>query len=385
MSLRLLTAGESHGRGIIATLEGLPAGLKLDLNALNRQMARRQMGYGRGGRMKIEKDQVDVLAGMRNGETTGAPLCLAVWNKDWDNWTEVMDPWKGNAEKMAKKAVRVPRPGHADLAGMQAFGREDGRDILERSSARETAARVAAGSICRQMLEQLGVEIRSAVLAIGSLQVEGEPTFADMADLDDHPGRMPGVDPQALIDLVDETHKAKDTLGGIFLTSARGVPAGLGSNRQWDLRLDGRLAQAFLSVPAVKAVSIGEGVENATRLGSESHDPMLPPVDGKIQRPSNRAGGLEGGFTNGEDILVKGYLKPIATLMQPLPSVNLDTLEAHPAVVERSDTTAVAAASVIGEAVLALILAEAFTAAFGGMRMDALKDAVDAHRQRIRL
>jgi chorismate synthase len=376
--LRFLTAGESHGQALVAILDGMPAGLELDGAAIDQQLRRRQGGYGRGRRMAIESDRVQILSGVRRGRTLGTPIGILIPNRDWTNWQFTMavdaDPPAG-AGGAHRAPVTRPRPGHADLAGAVKFGHEDLRDVLERASARETAARVAAGSCARQLLARFGVAIASHVTAIGAARRDAAAavTFEEAAAIDaDDPVRCADAAlKQRMMAAVDEAKGAGDTLGGTFEVIARGVPPGLGSYAQWDRRLDGRLAQAMMSIPAIKAVEIGEGVAAAFRPGSRVHDPIVPSsgdagASWPLGRPTNRAGGLEGGVTNGEEVRITGYMKPIATLMSPLPSVDLATGAEARATVERSDACAVPAAAVIGEAVVALVLADAFIEKFGG-------------------
>jgi chorismate synthase len=372
--LRLLTAGESHGPLLTALLEGLPAGLPLDVAAVDADLARRQHGYGRGGRMKIERDRVRFTGGLRGGETLGSPLAMTVENLDHGVWEKVMGPLEVDAEAAAKRRLSAPRPGHADLAGGLKYGRRDLRDVLERASARETAARVAAGAVCRQLLASFGVEVRSGVLSVGPVASE-EPregwSFASLARVDDaSPFRA--VDPaleEKMTQAVDAAAKAGDTLGGTLLVAARGVPPGLGSHVSWDRKLDGAIGRAMLSIPSVKAVSIGSGVSNAFAPGSLAHDPIAWSETRGFYRERNRAGGLEGGISNGEDVLVVVFQKPIATLREGLPSVDLDTKEPHRAQYERSDVTAVPACGVIAEAMLAFVLADALLEKTGGDSM----------------
>ena len=395
--LRFLTAGESHGPALLVILEGLPAGLTIARAAIDAQLRRRQGGYGRGRRMAIESDAVEVLSGVRRGETLGSPVALLIRNRDWENWayTMALDPEPDPAAGGARRApVTRPRPGHADLAGALKYGHRDMRNVLERASARETAARVAAGAVAMQLLERLGIRVASHVTGVGGarLTVEEPVAFERIAAIPaDSPLRC--VDArveEAMMAAVDLAREEGDTLGGTFEVVARGVPPGLGTYAQWDRRLDGRLGQALLSVPAVKAVSIGDGWDAAARRGSQVHDPILPagpapaasPPWG-LRRPSNRAGGMEGGVSNGEEIRVTACMKPIATLMRPLPSVDLATGLPADAAVERSDTCAIAAASVVGEAVVALVLADAFLEKFGGDSMTDIQASYAAWLRRL--
>ncbi len=373
--LRFLTAGESHGQALVITVDGMPAGLTLDLDALNAQLKRRQGGYGRGRRMQIESDRAEVLSGVRHGRTTGGPIALLIRNRDWVNWQQTMyvEPEMPEQASGTRRAdVTRPRPGHADLAGAIKYGHDDIRDVLERASARETASRVAAGTLARQLLGRFGVRLASHVSVIGDVAV---PTgravaFEEAAALpDDAPLRCVDAEVQArMIAAIDAAKEAGDTLGGAFEVIATGLPPGLGSYVQWDRKLDGRLAQAVMCIHAIKGVGIGMGPEVAIRPGSQVHDEILPPAadTASLRRPTNNAGGLEGGVTNGQDLRVTGFMKPIATLMQPLRSVDLTTLAEAPAAIERSDVCAVPAAAVVGEAMVAFVLADAFLEKFGG-------------------
>jgi chorismate synthase len=379
--LRFLTAGESHGQGLLATLEGLPAGLQIDFEAITVELRRRQGGYGRGQRMAIETDRAEVLAGVRRGRTTGAPLAMLVRNKDWKNWQNTMhvevEAPEGSTGANRAAVVR-PRPGHADLAGALKYDHEDIRDVLERASARETAARVAVGAVARQLLGAVGCDISSHITGIGAVVMPAGVTvpFADVQAMDlEAPLRC--TDSQLerqMIAAIDAAKAAGDTLGGSFEVIARNVPVGLGSYVHWDRKLDGRLAQAVMSIPAIKAVAVGDGVEGARRPGSQVHDEIVadhtaPSGTPIVRRPTNRAGGLEGGVTNGEEVRVTGYMKPISTLMKPLRSVDLTTLDEEPAAIERSDVCAVPAAAVVAEAMVALVLADALLERFGGDSM----------------
>ncbi len=375
--LRLLTGGESHGPALTAILEGLPAGLPLDRNAVDSWLRRRQHGFGRGGRQRIEQDQVEVSAGLRGGVTLGSPLVLTVFNNDFANWAGVMDPWTLDEEAASKRRLASPRPGHADLAGGLATDQlADLRNVLERASARETAARVAAGAVCAQLLERYGVRLRSGVLQVGPEMVHlGPPTWELLGTVrTDSPLVTPDPDDeQRLVAAVRRAREAGETMGGVVGAVVRGLPPGLGSYVHWDRRLDGRVVQALVSIPSVKAAAIGAGLEVPALPGSQAHDPILPSRRG-LERPSNHAGGLEGGVTNGADLVVRAFFKPISTLRHGLPSVDLASGEATAAAWERSDVTAIGAAPVIVEAVLALVLADALLEKLGG---DAIAD-VDA-------
>ncbi len=379
--LRFLTAGESHGQALVAVIEGLPAGVPIDMDALTAQLKRRQGGYGRGRRMTIESDKAQVLSGIRRGRTTGAPVALLIPNKDWQNWQKTMhvEPEMPETASGANRAaVTRPRPGHADLAGAIKYDLADIRDVLERASARETAARVAVGSLARQLLAQFGIEVLSHVTMIGGIGID-EALAIPIEQVRAIPADSPlgCADPdveQRMIAAIDEAKAAGDTLGGAFEVIVAGLPVGLGSYVQWDRKLDGRLAQAIVSIPAIKAVGIGKGPEVARLPGSRIHDEIVPRLGpgGAGQRPvgvarlTNNAGGLEGGVTNGEQLRVTGYMKPIATLMKPLRSVDLTTLEESPAAIERSDVCAVTAAAVVGEAMVSLVVADAFLEKFTG-------------------
>jgi chorismate synthase len=393
--LRFLTAGESHGQALVTILDGLPAGLRIDAEAIATQLARRQRGYGRGRRMAIESDRAEIIGGVRAGETIGGPVALIIRNRDWENWQRTMavTPSVPDGATGANRApVTRPRPGHADLAGAIKYDRSDIRDVLERASARETAARVAAGAIAGELLHAVGIEVTSHVVAIGSVAISAAHTisFERAASLaDDSPVRCvdTGVE-QQMIAQIDAAREAGDTVGGAFEVIARGVPPGLGSYTHWDRKLDGRLAQALMSIHAIKAVGIGLGTEGASLPGSSVHDEILPASAGPGEpgwswtRPTNNAGGLEGGVTNGEEVRVTAYMKPISTLMKPLRSIDLTTMQEAPAAIERSDVCAVPAAAVVGEAMTAIVLADAFLESFGGDAMSDILAAYTAWRDR---
>jgi len=384
VTFRFTTAGESHGRGLVALLEGIPAGLPLAAERVNTELKRRMGGYGRGARMKIEADQIEWLAGVRAGETLGSPIAMLVWNRDWEHWQDVMAPEAdatGAGER--RRQVTRPRPGHADLAGSLKYDREDARDILERASARETVARVACGAVCKVLLEQFGVEIGSHVAELGGVTARyRSPLPAPLNQASDaSPVRC--LDPEAekeMVARIDAAKAAGDTLGGVVEVVALGVPVGLGSHVSWDTKLDGRLAQALMSIPAVKGVELGLGFEAARRKGSEVHDEILP----GLARATNRAGGTEGGMTTGEPLVARVAMKPISTLMSPLRTVDLKTGGAAQAQSERSDVTAVPAMGVIAEAMMALVLAQALLEKFGGDALSETKRNFEGYLAQVR-
>lgn len=386
MSFRFHTAGESHGPQLTILVTGVPAGLRLDRDRINADLKRRQHGYGRGGRMKIESDEAEVTAGVRGGETLGSPIAITIRNRDFENWREAMDPWETEEGETHKRRVHAPRPGHVDLAGGMKYDRRDLRDILERASARETASRVAAGAIAKELLRAFGIEIRSGVAAVGGAgDPDYAPSWAELLAVDgDSPLRAVQRDhEQAMIEAVDRAKEAGETLGGTIVVAAHGVPVGLGSYVHWDTKLDGRIAQAILSIHAVKAVAIGDGVGAARRIGSEVHDPIYFDEERRYHRTTNRAGGLEGGVTNGQDVVVRAFMKPISTLRRGLPSVDTETREAHRSQWERSDVTAVPACGVVCEAMLAIVLAAAMREKFGGDTLEDMRVAYDAYVARV--
>ncbi|HEV7846749.1 MAG TPA: chorismate synthase [Thermoleophilaceae bacterium] len=383
MSFRFVTAGESHGPGLTAIVEGLPAGLELRPEDIDTDLARRQLGHGRGGRMKIEKDRAEVRAGVRHGRTLGSPVALWVENRDYKNWEERMNPWPVEAQV---DEVHLPRPGHADLAGIQKYGHTDVRNVLERASARETAARVAAGGLAKAFLRALGVEIRSHVTRIGS--VAGPPQDAlspvDFEGVDDSPVRALDADASgAMVAEIDAARKANESLGGEFEVLAFGLVPGIGSHVSWEERLDGRLAQAIMSIQALKGVGIGDGFALAERVGSKAHDEIFWSDEQGYNRETNRAGGIEGGMTTGDPLIVVGAMKPLPTLTKPLRSVDTETKEPAQALRERTDSCTVPAAGVVGEAMVALVLAAAYREKFGGDSMDDVRAAVAAYEERI--
>jgi chorismate synthase len=385
---RFTTAGESHGKALVAIVEGLPAALPIDIEQINHELWRRQQGYGRGARMKIEQDRVEILSGIRHGQTLGSPVALMIENKDWENWQEVMATEAADITAEKSRRVKRPRPGHADLAGGLKYDARDLRNVLERASARETAARVACGAIAKQLLAQFGVEIRSHVIQLGGIPDKPlELTFHDIASIpNDSPLNCADANAQQkMIELIDQKKGEGDTLGGIFEVIAHDVVAGLGAHTSWDQKLDGRLAQAIMSIHAVKAVAIGAGFEASSLPGSEVHDEISYDGERKqFSRATNRAGGLEGGVTNGEELRVRGHLKPISTLRRALRSVDIDTKQEEKAAFERSDITVVPAAGVIGEAMVALTLAGAMREKFGGDNLGEMKRNFEGYRAQLR-
>ncbi|HXM87424.1 MAG TPA: chorismate synthase [Solirubrobacteraceae bacterium] len=384
MSLRLITAGESHGPGLTCVVEGLPAGLPLTPEQLNEDMARRQLGHGRGGRMKIESDRATVTAGVRHGRTLGGPICLQVANRDYANWEERMNPWPVD-EEIAE--VHLPRPGHADLVGTQKYKQSDVRNILERASARETAARVAGGALCKAFLQALGVEVRSHVVQIASVRAP-EPsqplTLADFDAVDSSPVRCLDADAtRAMVREIDDLRKANESLGGVFEVQAFGLVPGLGSHISWEERMDGRLAMAICSIQAVKGAAIGDAFKIAGLPGSQAHDEIYYSSERGFYRETNHAGGLEGGMTNGLPLIARGAMKPLPTLTKPLRSVDTTTHEPTQALRERTDSCTVPAAGVVGEAMVAFVLADAYRRKFGGDHIDDVLAARDAYAERI--
>jgi chorismate synthase len=383
MALRFTTAGESHGPGLVAVLEGLPAGLELRPEDIDRDLARRQLGHGRGGRMKIEKDRAEVTGGIRHGRTLGGPIALLVANRDYANWEERMNPWPVNG---GVEEVHLPRPGHADLAGVQKFGFSDVRNVLERASARETAARVACGALAKAFLRELGVDVLSHVTRIGSVEAPARDELApaDFEGVDESPVRC--LDPEAsaaMVEEIDNARKANESLGGTYEVLAFGLLPGLGSHVSWEERLDGRLAQAIMSIQAMKGVGIGLGFDLAPRVGSAAHDEIFWSEERGYYRDTNRAGGVEGGMTTGDPLVVVGAMKPLPTLTKPLRSVDIATKEPAQALRERTDSCTVPAAAVVGEAMVALVLAGAYREKFGGDHIGDVRAAIDAYRERI--
>ncbi|HVH65478.1 MAG TPA: chorismate synthase [Candidatus Acidoferrum sp.] len=380
MTLRFLTAGESHGERLTVIIDGIPAGLSLREEDLVADLRRRQGGHGRGGRMAIEQDAAHIVAGVRGGLTLGSPITLEIANRDWENWRQVMAV---DAAEVKRKPITRVRPGHADLAGMLKYGADDARDVLERASARETAARVAAGGVAKLLLNAFEIRVRSFTHAIGAVQAK-VPASIDWTAVETSPVRSPDAGAgDAMVAAIDAARERGDTLGGIFTVIAEGVPPGLGSYRQWDTRLDGLLAQAIVSIPACKAVAIGDGVEAAGLPGSQVHDvPVYD--DGRLRHETNRAGGLTGGVTNGEPVVVHGFMKPISTLLKPLATVDVKRRQPARAHYERSDICVVPAAGVVGEAMVALVLAGALLEKFGSDSMAELQRNVESYLQQVR-
>ncbi|MFM9044067.1 MAG: chorismate synthase [bacterium] len=385
MEFGFRTAGESRGPGLVALVEGLPAGLELDREAIDRDMARRQLGHGRGGRMKIEQDSVEVRSGVRHGKTLGSPIALLVANRDYPNWEERMNPWP--VDGFEPEESHLPRPGHADLAGLHKYGHTDVRNVLERASARETAARVAAGTLAKAFLSALGVSIHSHVIRIAGVcapETGHELGPDDFSAVDDAPVRcLDAATSEAMVEEINRLRKANESLGGTFEVRAFGLTPGLGSHVAWDTRLDGRLAQAVCSIQSVKGVSLGEAWEVAGGPGSEAHDEIFWSEERGWFRETNRAGGLEGGMTNGEPLVVRAAIKPISTLTKPLRSVDTETHEPAQAMRERTDSTVVPAAGVVGEAMVALTVAGAYREKFGGDHIDDVRSALAAYEERI--
>jgi chorismate synthase len=383
-ALKLITAGESHGPGLTCIVEGLPAGLELDRESIDGDMARRQLGHGRGGRMKIERDSAQVTAGVRHGRTLGGPVALQVQNRDFANWEERMNPWPVEADV---PEVHLPRPGHADLVGTWKYRTTDVRNILERASARETAARVAGGALAKAFLRAVGVEVRSHVVQIGAVhapRLERALTAADFESVDDDPVRCLDRDAsRAMVEHINKLRKANESIGGVFEVIAFGVVPGVGSHVSWEERLDGRLAGALCSIQACKGVAFGDGFDVAGRPGSEAHDEIFYERDRGFYRETNRSGGLEGGMTTGEPLVMRAAMKPLPTLTKPLRSVDIATREPAQALRERTDSCVVPAAGVVGEAMLAIVLAGAYRDKFGGDHIDDVLAALAAYERRI--
>ncbi|HEX4563005.1 MAG TPA: chorismate synthase [Solirubrobacteraceae bacterium] len=385
MALRLITAGESHGPALTCIVEGLPAGLELRPEDLNEDLARRQLGHGRGGRMKIERDAAVVTGGVRHGRTLGGPVAVQVENRDHANWAERMSPWP--VEGSSEEEVHLPRPGHADLVGTQKYKQSDVRNILERASARETAARVAGGALCKAFLRELGVVVRSHVLQIASVRAperDRELTAEDFAEVDSSPVRCLDAEAtKAMVREIDDLRKANESLGGVFEVLAFGLVPGIGSHVSWEERLDGRLAMALCSIQAIKGASIGDAFAIAGLPGSRAHDEIFYSPERGYYRETNRAGGLEGGMTTGAPLVVRAAMKPLPTLTKPLRSVDIDTHEPAQALRERTDSCTVPAAAVVGEAMVAFVLADAYRRKLGGDHIDDAREALRAYEQRI--
>ena len=387
--LRFETAGESHGECLVAILTGLPAGVPISLAAVNRELWRRQQGYGRGGRMKIETDRAEIVAGVRHSRTIGSPVAIVIRNADWQNWREALPVEDIDGGEDRRKPVTRPRPGHADLAGAIKYNFHDARYILERASARETAARVAAGALAKALLGEFGIQVLSHVIAVGDVRLERPAAWEEIVALSRKEQVLLGcADSEVearMKEVVDQAYRTGDTVGGVFEVVAHGVPPGLGSHITWDSRLDGRLAQAIVSMQAVKGMEIGFAAQGAASFGSKVQDTIHYDREGRrFTRGANRAGGLEGGITNGQDLLVRGLLKPISTLRRPLESVDLATREPALAAYERSDVAVVPAAGVIGEAMVALVLAQAFLEKFGGDSLDETRRNHDAYLEQVK-
>jgi chorismate synthase len=383
VGFRFTTAGESHGPGLVTIVEGLPAGLELAPEDLDRDLARRQLGHGRGGRMKIESDRGEVTSGVRHGKTLGSPVAVRVANRDYANWEERMNPWPVDAQV---DEVHLPRPGHADLAGVQKYGFTDVRNVLERASARETAARVAAGALAKAFLRRLGVEVYSHVIGIGSVTAPAPDELGpeDFASVDESPVRCLDAEASAaMVEHIDIARKANESLGGVFEVRAFGLVPGLGSHVSWETRMDGLLAHAIMSIQAMKGCGIGDAFDVATRPGSQAHDEIFWSEERGFHRETNRAGGLEGGMTTGDPLIVRGAMKPLPTLTKPLRSVDIESKEPAQALRERTDSCTVPAAGVVGEAMVAVVLARAYREKFGGDHVDDAVGALDAYRERI--
>ncbi|MFA7411199.1 MAG: chorismate synthase [Tissierellaceae bacterium] len=370
--LRYLTAGESHGKSLVGIIEGFPSNVSIDVEAINLDLKRRQWGYGRGNRMKIESDEIEILSGLRGGRSLGSPIAFLIRNRDYENWQRYMDPLGPIDDG---RAVTRPRPGHADLTGALKYRFDDIRNVLERSSARETAVRVALGSMVKQLMANFGVEVMSHVLSVGNV-VPGESNdLNEIKDADRSPVRCIDKKKEAqIIEAIDKAKETGDSLGGLFEVRILGLPPGLGSHVHWDRKLDGRLAQALMSIQAIKAVEIGDGIENSSLAGSQVHDEIFYSQDKGYYRESNRAGGIEGGMSNGEDIVVRCYMKPIPTLYKPLRSVDMESKEAFVASVERSDSCAVAAASIVAEMAAITVIGQEFLRKYGG---DSLEEILE--------
>ena len=387
--LRFETAGESHGECLVATLTGLPAGVPVSLEAVNRELWRRQQGYGRGGRMKIETDQAEIVAGVRHGKTIGSPIAIIIRNKDWKNWTEALPVEDIDGAEDKRKPLTRPRPGHADLAGSLKYDFHDARYILERASARETAARVAVGALAKALLGEFGIGVLSHIIGVGEVRLDRQASWDELVSLSEKEevllSCIDAETEQRMKAVVDQVYRTGDTVGGVFEVVAHKVPPGLGSHITWDSRLDGRLAQAIVSMQAVKGVEVGFAAEGAASFGTRVQDTIhYNREERRFTRGANRAGGLEGGMTNGQDVLVRGYLKPISTLRRPLESVDFATREPALAAYERSDVCVVPAAGVIGEAMVAIVLAQAFLEKFGGDSLQETRRNFEGYMQQVK-
>ena len=387
--LRFETAGESHGESLVATLTGLPAGIPISLDAINRELWRRQQGYGRGGRMKIETDQVEIVAGVRHSKTIGSPIAIIIRNKDWKNWTEALPVEDIDGAEDKRKPVTRPRPGHADLAGCVKYNFQDARYILERASARETTARVAVGALAKTFLAEFEIGVLSHVVGVGTARLARPASWDEIVALSKRDevllGCVDSETEQQMKQVVDQAYRTGDTVGGVFEVVAHNVPPGLGSHITWDSRLDGKLAQAIVSMQAVKGVEVGFAAEGSESFGSRVQDTIhYNRSERQFTRGANRAGGLEGGITNGQDVVVRGFLKPISTLRRPLESVDLTTREPALAAYERSDVCVVPAAGVIGEAMVAIVLAQAFLEKFGGDSLGESRRNFDGYLEQVR-
>lgn len=386
--LRFVTAGESHGQALIAWVSGLPAGVPISVEFVNRELHRRQLGFGRGGRQKIEKDNADFLAGVRHGQTIGAPIAIRIENRDWQNWQKAMAVEDAEGTEDARRPLTAPRPGHADLAGAMKHGFHDARYILERASARETAARVAVGAVAKLLLQQFGVNVLSHSIAVGHVRLERTARWEEIqAVCEDLDSPLRCIDPETEAKMkaeVDHALRAGDTVGGVFEVVGHAIPTGLGSHAQWDEKLDGQLARAVMSIQSIKAVEIGTGVENSGSYGSEVQDEIRYDDGAKrFQRSSNRAGGLEGGITNGEDVVVRGYMKPISTLRRALLTADMKTKEAVKAAYERSDICVVPAGGVAAEAMVSIVLAGAMREKFGGDSLQEMRRNFDGYQKQL--
>ncbi len=383
--LRFSTSGESHGKGLITIIEGLPSGMQVDEEYINRELARRQKGYGRGGRMQIETDEIEIFAGVRNGKTLGSPISFLISNQDYENWQDIMN--SGTCTRIDERVLTRPRPGHADLPGAMKYHHRDMRNVLERASARETASRVAAGAFFKLFLKQFDILIYSYVRSIGSVNIGTVGLEQDKLEefctrVEDSPLRCPDKESESkMIKLIEQAKKEGESLGGSFEVGAIGVYPGLGSHISWEYKLDGQIAGALMGIPAIKAVEIGDGIANASEFGSRVHDQIYYQEEQGLYRSSNRAGGIEGGISNGEAVWARAYMKPIPTLYKPLISVNTENWQEEKAQVERSDVCAVPAAAVVGEAMLAYVLARAFREQFGGASMEQVEQAYGSYRE----